>query len=108
MEPNVLNPFSAFGRRFFPTEAHTKGEKPFAFWYLKAALSLAGFRTEKYFAWFFTAFPIARLLKITKTNPPLLMIKVISLFENIMEKIPIIKCLNSTIIALARSNDVSP
>jgi ubiquinone/menaquinone biosynthesis C-methylase UbiE len=69
MEPNSLNPVSAFGRKFFPMEAHTKGEKPFTFGYLKVALGLAGFTVEKYFALFFIAFPIARLLKVTKMKP---------------------------------------
>jgi len=103
MEPNLLNPFSAFGRKFFPMEAHTKGEKPFAFGYLKAALRLTGFTVEKYFALFFIAFPIARLLKVTKMKLPPWMVKAILLFENVMEKMPFIRCLNSNIVALVRA-----
>jgi len=103
MEPNLLNPVSAFGRKFFPMEAHTKGEKPFAFGYLKAALCLAGFTVEKYFALFFVAFPIARLLKVTKMKLPSQMVKAILLFENVMEKMPFIRCLNSNIVALVRA-----
>jgi len=103
MEPNLLNPVSAFGRKFFPMEAHTKGEKPFAFRYLKAAFSLAGFTVEKYFALFFVAFPVARLLKVTKMKLPPWMVKAILLFENVMEKMPFIRCLNSNIVALVRA-----
>jgi SAM-dependent methyltransferase len=102
MEPNLLNPVSAFGRKFFPMEAHTKGEKPFAFGYLKAALGLAGFTVEKYFALFFIAFPIARLLKVMKMKPSPWMVKAFLLFENVMEKMPFIRCLNSNIVALVR------
>jgi len=47
MEPNLLNPVSGFGRKLFPMEAHTAGEKPFAFGFLKAAFGLAGFTVEK-------------------------------------------------------------
>jgi SAM-dependent methyltransferase len=103
MEPNLLNPFSAFGRKFFPMEAHTKGEKPFAFRYLKAALRLTGFTVEKYFALFFVAFPVAHLLKVTKMKLPPWMVKAILLFENVMEKMPFIRCLNSNIVALVRA-----
>jgi len=103
MEPNLLNPVSAFGRKFFPMEAHTKGEKPFAFGYLKAALCLAGFTVEKYFALFFVAFPIARLLKVTKMELPSQMVRAILIFESVMEKIPLIRCLNSNIVALVRA-----
>jgi ubiquinone/menaquinone biosynthesis C-methylase UbiE len=103
MEPNSLNPVSAFGRKIFPMEAHTKGEKPFAFGYLKTVLGLVGFTVEKYFALFFIAFPIARLLKVMKTKPPPWMIKAILLFENVMEKMPLIRCLNSNIVVLVRA-----
>lgn len=57
MEPSLLNPLSAFGRRFFPMEAHTEGEKPYTPQYLKTALSLAGFCVERCFSMFFLAFP---------------------------------------------------
>jgi len=103
MEPNLLNPVSAFGRKFFPMEAHTAGEKPFAFGYLKAAFGLAGFTVEKYFALFFIAFPIARLLKVTKMKLPAWIVRAILLFENVMEKMPFIRCLNSNIVALVRA-----
>jgi len=102
MEPNLLNPVSAFGRKFFPMEAHTKGEKPFAFGYLRTALRLAGFAVEKYSASFFLAFPIARLLKVVKMKLPLWIVKVFSLFENVMERLPIVRRLNSHIVVLAR------
>jgi SAM-dependent methyltransferase len=102
MEPNSLNPLSAFGRRFFPMEAHTKAEKPFTFGYLKAMLILAGFEVERYFATFFLSFPIARFLKITRMKLPSWLIKIISLLETFTEKIPLLNALNSNIIVLAK------
>jgi len=102
MEPNLLNPFSAFGRKFSPLEAHTKGEKPFTFGYLKAMLILAGFKVERYFAMFFLSFPIARLLKITRMKLPSWLIKIFSLFEMLTERIPLLNVLNSNIVALVK------
>jgi len=100
LEPNSLNPLSAIGRRFFPTEAHTKGEKPFAPSYLKTVLSRTGLTLEKYFTLFFFAFPLARLFKITRIRPRSLVIKIMSLFESLMENMPGIKQLNSTLVAV--------
>lgn len=101
MEPNSLNPLSAFGRRFFPMEAHTKGEKPFTFGYLKTALNLVEFSVERYFAMFFISFPVARFLKIAKLKLPLWMTELFLLFEKIAE-LPLSGYLNSNIVALAR------
>lgn len=102
MEPNALNPISAFGRKFFPMEAHTKGEKPFIFGYLKAALSSAGFTVERYFAMFFVSFPVARFLKVAKIKLPLWLVEMFSLFEEIAEKMPGVRCLNSNIVAFVK------
>ena len=100
LEPNLLNPLSAIGRRFFPTEAHTKGEKPFAPGYLKTVLSRTGFVVDRYFTLFFFAFPLARLFKIARMRPHSLVIKVISLIESAMESMPGIKQLNSTMVTV--------
>ena len=100
LEPNLLNPLSAIGRRFFPTEAHTKGEKPFAPSYLKTVLSRTGFVVDRYSALFFFAFPLARLFKIARMRPHSLVIKVVSLIESAMESMPGIKQLNSTMVTV--------
>jgi len=102
MEPNLLNPFSAFGRKFFPMEAHTTGEKQFTFGYFKSALLLAGFEVERYFAMFFLSFPIARFLKIMRMKLPLWLVKIFSLFEAFTEKAPVFRFLNSNIVALIK------
>lgn len=101
MEPNSLNPISAFGRKFFPMEAHTKGEKQFTYGYLKK-LSLANFRVERYFAMFFFSFPIARFLKIARMKLPLWLVKMFSLLEAFAEKMPLLRCLNSNIVDLVK------
>jgi len=100
LEPNSLNPLSAIGRKFFPTEAHTKGEKQFVPSYLKAVLSNVGFTLERCFTLFFTSFPLARLFKIAGIRPHPYLANIVSLFENVMESIPGIKQLNSTIVAV--------
>jgi len=72
-------------RRFFPTEAHTKGEKQFVPGYLKTVLSQTGFCLERCFNLFFFAFPLARLFKIAKIRPRSLVIKMVSLSESVMQ-----------------------
>jgi SAM-dependent methyltransferase len=103
MEPSLLNPLSAFGRRIFPMEAHTEGEKPYTPEYLKKALGLAGFRVEKCFSMFFLAFPVARFAKITGLNIPSPVVEFTYLFEAVMEKIPGIRDLNSNIVAIVKT-----
>jgi len=100
MEPNSLNPLSAFGRKFFPMETHTRGEKQFTPQHLKTALNSANFDVERCFAFFFLAFPVARFSKIARVNPPSSLVKMTYLFENVMEKMPGIRHLNSTIVAI--------
>jgi len=100
MEPSLLNPLSAFGRKMFPMEAHTEGEKPYTPSYLKTSLNQAGFSVESCITTFFMAFPVARFSKIIGLNPPSLLVKSTYFFETIMEKIPVIKYLNSNIVAV--------
>lgn len=102
VEPNSLNPFSAFGRKFFPMEVHTKGEKQFTPEYLKNALNLADLNVERCFALFFLAFPVARFLKITRIPSSPSLAKMTYFFENVMEKVPVLRRLNSNIIAIGR------
>jgi len=100
MEPNVLNPLSAFGRRFFPMDTHTKGERGFTPRSLKAMFKLAGFTVERYLILFFLTFPVARLFKIVRIRPPSSLVKIISLFETVMEQMLGMRHLNSTIVAI--------
>jgi SAM-dependent methyltransferase len=103
MEPNSLNPLSALGRRFFPTKAHTKGEGQFVPSHLKTVLSQTGLVSERYFNLFFFSFPLARLFKIAKIRPRLLLIRMASSLENLMQIMPGMKQLNSTIVAIGKS-----
>lgn len=103
MEPSLLNPLSAFGRKVFPMEAHTEGEKPYTPEYLKTALSLAGFNVERCFAMFFLAFPVARFSRMTRLNPPSSLVRMTYLLEGVMEKMPGIRYLNSNIVAVAKT-----
>ena len=103
MEPNSLNPLSALGRKFFPMEVHTKGEKQFTPKYLNDMLTLANFDVERCFALFFLAFPVARFFKIKRINPSSSLVKMTYLFENVMEKMPGIRYLNSNIVAIGKA-----
>jgi ubiquinone/menaquinone biosynthesis C-methylase UbiE len=101
MEPNLLNPLSAFGRKVFPMEAHTEGEKPYTPTQLKEALERVGFDVEV-LPMFFIAFPIARFSKITRLNPHSSIVKLTYFFEELMENMPGIRYLNSNLVAIAK------
>jgi ubiquinone/menaquinone biosynthesis C-methylase UbiE len=103
MEPSLLNPLSAFGRKVFPMEAHTEGEKPYTPEYLNAALNMAGFTVGRCFSMFFLAFSAARFSRIARLNPPSLLVKMTYFFEGVMEKMPGIRYLNSNIVAIAKT-----
>jgi hypothetical protein len=107
MEPNLLNPLSAFSRKVFPMEAHTEGEKPYTPEYLNTALNMAGFNVERCFSMFFLAFPAARFSRIARLNPPSLLVKMTYFFEGVMEKMPGIRYLNSSMVAIAKSEKVN-
>ncbi len=104
MEPNLLNPLSAIGRKLLPTEQHTREEKQFTPGYLRTAFSMANFDLERYFALFFLSFPTARLFKKARVTPCPSLVKIISFFESTMEKSPGIGHLNSTIIAIGKTS----
>jgi SAM-dependent methyltransferase len=104
MEPNLLNPLSAFGRKIFPMETHTEGEKPYTLGYFKAVLAFADFKVERCLAMFFLSFPVARFMKRAKLSPPLLLVKMTYFFEEAMEKMPGIRHLNSNMVVIARKN----
>lgn len=96
-EPNLLNPFSALGRKFFPMETHTEGEKPFLLVHLKKTLSKFGL-SSKTTSLFFLAFPFSRLFKVIGTKPQLWVVELFSLFEEVATKIPLIRQLNASLI----------
>jgi ubiquinone/menaquinone biosynthesis C-methylase UbiE len=104
MEPNLLNPLSAIGRKLLPTEQHTREEKQFTPGYLRTAFSLASFDLERYFALFFLSFPTARLFKKARVTSCPSLVKFISFFESAMEKSPGISQLNSTIVAIGKAS----
>ena len=100
MEPSLLNPLSAFGRKFFPMEAHTEGEKPYAPNNLKMALDSSGLKVEKLFTMFFFAFPAARVLKLVKLKPAMVFVNFAYHVEGVLEKIPFVRVLNSNIVVI--------
>ena len=85
MEPSLLNPLSAFGRKVFQMEAHTRRRKPYSPTQLKSELEISGFDVVV-FAMFLVAFPIAWLSKNHPSTPPSDIIKFTYFFEELMEK----------------------
>jgi|CryGeyDrversion2_1046600.scaffolds.fasta_scaffold104596_1 ubiquinone/menaquinone biosynthesis C-methylase UbiE len=103
-EPNLLNPFSEIGRKFFPLETCTKGERPFVPSYFEKALNGYGFCCRKIFYLYFIAFPLARLFKIANKVPPSFMINMLLIFENLMSDVPYIRRLNASIFVVGEIN----
>lgn len=102
MEPNTLNPLSAIGRKLFPMETHTSGEEPFTPNQLKAYLRLQGFRVKSVKCLFFFSFPLARVLRLLSSfSIPDFLICIVDNVERILERLPILSSLNSTIVVLA-------
>ena len=104
MEPNVLNPLSSFGRRLFPLEIHTIGEKPFLPSHLKASFEKNEIKVDYVTYIFFMTFPVARLLKLLEIRLPNVINKLIFWIETSLEKIPILRGLNSNIVITGRSD----
>ncbi|MEM3907196.1 MAG: class I SAM-dependent methyltransferase, partial [Nitrososphaerota archaeon] len=98
MEPNMLNPISAIGRRIFPMEVHTKGEKQFTPMSLEDILKPFGFKVKNRIMLFLIAFPLARLFKILRKNIDQFLVRFLYVFELSMEKNMLMRYLNSTII----------
>jgi len=102
MEPNKLNPLSAFGRKLFPMETHTIGEEPFVPTQLRSYLKLQGFKIKSIQYLFFFSFPLARMLRLLNSpSIPRFLVQVMDAVERTFEYLPILNSLNSTIVVLA-------
>jgi SAM-dependent methyltransferase len=101
-EPNLLNPFSGIGRKMFPMSTHSKGEKPFMPKQITTALNELGFDFIEMNYLFFIAFPVSRVLRVTKIKLPFFIVKMFSLFERIMENMSYIKQLNSSLVIFGK------
>lgn len=107
MEPSLLNPFSAFGRKMFPMDAHTKGERPYMPHHFKVALGLAGFWVKRCYYIFFLSFPLARFSRIVHLKSYSFFIKLLYSFELLAEKIPGLRSLNSNMVIVAGIQSVN-
>jgi ubiquinone/menaquinone biosynthesis C-methylase UbiE len=102
MEPNKLNPLSAIGRKLFPMETHTMGEEAFTPTQLRSHLALQGFKIKLVRYLFFFSFPLARMLKLLNSpSIPYFFVYVVDAVERMLEHLPILSSLNSTIVVLA-------
>lgn len=96
-EPNKLNFFSHVSRTLFPTETHTLDENPIIPFHLNHSLINVGYQVTMEKHIFCFVFPVARLLKNRK-NILDNIIKIIFIVETIIERIPILRKFNSTIV----------
>lgn len=102
LEPNKLNPLSAFGRKLFPMETHTKGEEPFTPTQLMSYLERQGFKISLIRFLFFFSFPLARMLKLLNRPLTRFLVYIIDIVEKMFECLPVLNFLNSTIVILAK------
>jgi len=103
-EPNLFNPFSAVGRKLFPMKTHTKGEKQFIPTYLEKELKIFGFNCQETNYLFFIAFPIARVFKLANIHSPRFVTRIVAIFEDLMEKMPYVNRLNSSLVVSGKTN----
>lgn len=101
MEPNKLNPLSAFGRTFFPMDTHTRGESPLILSHLINQLNQQGFEISLISCLFFFSFPLARLLKIMNLRVSYFIVRCVFALELLFENLPYLNLLNSTFVMLA-------
>lgn len=103
-EPNSFNPFSAVGRKLFPMETHTKGEKQFVPTFLKKKLETYGFNCQETNYLFFIAFPVARMFKLANIHSPILVARIVAVFEDLMEKMPYLNRLNASLVVSGKTS----
>ena len=99
-EPNVLNPFSAFGRKLFPMDTHTIGEKPFFYPYF-----IQYFKHKTIFSvhfFYFLAFPLSRFLKLFKIKLSRRFIIFYYYLETLSERIFPFNKINASIILVGQ------
>ena len=106
MDPNVLNPLMAIGRRILPSEIHTKDERPISFEYLHKELANIGFELESVKYMFPFSFSISYLLGKIKSDLMLRFAQIIAPMikysEIIFEKIPLLNKLSGVIVVIAK------
>lgn len=99
-EPNILNPFSAFGRKFFPMETHTIGEKQFYLPYLIYYFRQNNISVLQIKYLFFLTFPLSRFFKLFNIKIPIIFVNFYYYLETLFEKSFPINRLNASIILL--------
>ncbi|MHA1409165.1 MAG: class I SAM-dependent methyltransferase [Candidatus Odinarchaeia archaeon] len=103
MEPNILNPFSWFGRTFFPLEVHTESERPFLESHINRIL-LSYFSKIEINNLFMIAFPLSRFFKILDFTPPKFIISFLKNLEELICNLKLIKKINSLLIIVVHNN----
>lgn len=101
MEPNKFNPPGFIGRMFFPLDIHTEDEAPFNPFELKKIIIKNGFKIKKLFYLFPYSFGISYLIGKTRwssNNSFKTFYKPFDLLERLLEKIPGLNILSSTIV----------
>lgn len=106
MDPNILNPLMAIGRRIFPSEIHTKDEFPISFENLRKELVSIGFELEAVKYIFPFSFSISYLLgkirSVSKIRIAQIIAPLIKYSEILFEKIPLLKKIGGVLVIIAK------
>lgn len=102
IEPNKLNPISALGRKIFPMQTHTKGERPLRLRRLVRVFAHASLTIKKVKHLFPYSFGLARIFR--RWSAPYIIVPLVSASEELLERVPIVRSLSSSIFIVAIRN----
>lgn len=106
MEPNKFNPPAFIGRKFFPLDIHTEDESAFNPFKLRAKLIKENFEIIKINYLFPFSFALSYIFGNTRIGMKFNsahLCSIIEYSERLIEKVPIIKYLNSTIVFVLKT-----
>ena len=104
MEPNRLNPIAFVGRQFFPTETHTKDERPLTPIVLRQLLLEHGWKIVHWETHAIFSFAISRVLRLTNAPPAIAkaLTPTLDWLERELVKLPFFKQIGWEILCEAR------
>ena len=102
-EPNSLNPIAALGRKFFPLETHTSGEKPFSPQELREALVRNRWLIQVWDSQIVLSFAVSRMLKLLEAsdNVSRTFAKLLNPLESLADRIPLARKLGWILLCVA-------
>jgi SAM-dependent methyltransferase len=98
IEPSRWNILHHLGRKLFPMETHTQGEKQYLPHNFRSLFTTAGFQIAGFTYSLHFSFLIARILKILNKKPPSWLITALYLVERAVERIPLLNRFGSVVV----------